>query len=93
MKVNPEMICESWKETTGTVLNAERVREHVAALSEWANRRPETIRYMDREQLANLRREIIDALLAQGTTRERAKELVASLPTVGDRLQVDPDDS
>jgi hypothetical protein len=76
--------CEVWKNNLGTGLNPERVRDHLSKLSEWIDRKPDTIRYMNREQLAALRTEIFDALLAYGTTKERAEELTANLPPVCD---------
>jgi uncharacterized Zn finger protein (UPF0148 family) len=66
--------------------NNERAHDHWKQLSERINQNPKTIRNMDREQLAILRQEIIDAVWAQGTTSKRAQELVVSLPTSGDSV-------
>ena len=64
-------------------LKPARVRDQMITLAEWLTRKPNTIRYMTPEQLRDLRREIIDALIAQGASRERAEELTATLPAVG----------
>ena len=79
-----QKFCGQADEETGI---SERIHKHGAQLSEWLHRKPHTIRYMNSEELAILRKETIDALMAQGATRERAEELTASLPTGGERLQ------
>ena len=79
MKVSPETICKAWKEFTDTALKPDVVRAHLEALSDWVNSEPKTIRRMSAEQLANFRQETIEALLANGITKERAEELVSGL--------------
>jgi len=75
---------EAGNDNFGTPSTAERVHDQMSKLSEWINRKPNTIRYMNPEELAALRKEIFDALLAYGTTKERAEELTANLPLVCD---------
>jgi hypothetical protein len=72
-------ICKSWKENTGMTLNPDRIIAHIEALSEWVNRKPRTIHYMNPTELANLYQDIISSLLLQGVLRKRAEELVATL--------------
>jgi hypothetical protein len=77
---------EGGNDNFGAPSSAERVHDHISKLSEWINRKPNTIRYMNPEELAALQKKILDALVAFGSTRERAEELTANLPTVGERL-------
>ncbi len=72
------------KENLDVASSAERLCAHITKLSEWTNHTPKTIRYMNQEELEALRTEIFDALLAYGTTKERAEELTANLPPVCD---------
>jgi hypothetical protein len=69
----PEVTREFWNQAAPS-------GDHVGTeLLQWFNRKPRTTRYINREALISLRDEIIDALFVQGSTRERAEDLTATL--------------
>jgi hypothetical protein len=77
-----DVACGAWKTHLGVKANPARVRDQMITLAKWLTGKPNTTRYMTPEQLRKLRGEIIDGLIAQGTSREGAEELTATLPAV-----------